>query len=90
MAHAGADVESKHNYEKTPLSFAAANGHLEVVKFLVNEGGADVESKDWKGNTALDLAWQGLTYSWKEEGCTAVAAWLESRITTYEADDRYH
>ena len=87
----GADVESKDSrYGRTPLSYAAENGHLEIVKFLVEGRGANVESKDEEGNTALDLARQGLKYSWKEERCKAVAAWLESRITTYEADDRYH
>jgi len=38
-----ADVEVKDSSQKTPLSRAAWNGHLEVVKFLVREAGADVE-----------------------------------------------
>ena len=74
----GADVESKGNvWGRTPLGFAAERGHLEIVKFLVEEGGADVEAKDEDGRTALDLARLGLKYSWKEQRCRAVAAWLE-------------
>ena len=41
------------------LSFAADNGRLEVVKFPVWEGGADVDSKDNWGKMALDLAREG-------------------------------
>ena len=41
----GADVESKDRYGRTPLSWAAGNGHEAVVKLLL-EKGADVESKD--------------------------------------------
>ena len=62
---AGADVESKSNTGRTPLSCAAGDGRLDVVKFLVREGGANVESKDKWGNTALDLAREGLTYKWR-------------------------
>jgi len=81
----GADVESKDIASflstggRTPLIHAAENGLLEVVKFLVEEGGADVESIDDNGNTALDLARQGARDSWRQEGCSAVAAWLEKK-----------
>lgn len=47
-----------HNgYEKatTPLTIAAANGHLEVVKQLINHG-TDMEAPDSTGKTALLLA----------------------------------
>ena len=91
VKEAGADVESKDSkYGMTPLSRTAYNGQLEAVKFLVEQAGADVASKDNWDQTALDLARLGLKYSWKEQRCRAVAAWLESRITTYEADNRYH
>ena len=54
----GADVESKDESGKTPLSLAAENGHLDVVKFLVNEADrkADVESKDFYQRTPLSWA----------------------------------
>ena len=42
----GADLESKdREYSRTPLSWAAENGHEAVVKLLL-EKGADLESKD--------------------------------------------
>jgi len=69
----------------TPLSWAAWNGHLEVVEFLVEEGGADVESKDLSQRTALDRARQEAAKGnwWNKERCKAVAAWLESRSTNH-------
>ncbi len=42
-------------YSRTPLHAAAANGHLEVVKFLI-ENGADIYLKDKHLKTALDAA----------------------------------
>jgi len=56
VREAGADVESKSNSRRTPLSLAAENGHLEIVKVLVEEGGTDVESKDKSQRTPLSLA----------------------------------
>ena len=37
---------------RTPLHLAASEGHLEVVKYLVNKG-VDITPKDRWGNTAL-------------------------------------
>jgi len=56
-------------------------GRLEVVKFLVQEGGADVESKDKWGETALDRVRQEAAKGnwWNKERCRAVAAWLEKQ-----------
>ena len=54
---ASADVESTDDDGRTPLSCAAANGHLAVVEFLVKEARADVESKDSiYGRTPLSWA----------------------------------
>ena len=39
-------AEAKDTQGQTPLSIAAEHGHLDVVKLLVKEGGADVESED--------------------------------------------
>jgi ankyrin repeat protein len=52
----GDDVEYKDKYGDTALSWAAWNGHTEIVRYLTVEGGADVESKDKYGNTALNWA----------------------------------
>ena len=62
---AGADIESKDTiFGLTPLSLAAFYGRHEVVEFLVREGGADVESKDKEGRTALDRARRGIREGW--------------------------
>jgi ankyrin repeat protein len=52
----GADLESKDKlHGRTPLSYAAENGHEAVVKLLFSQG-ADVAAKDNSGGTALRLA----------------------------------
>ncbi|KAL3440492.1 hypothetical protein BJX65DRAFT_300428 [Aspergillus insuetus] len=56
----GADVDPKDTeYGRTPLSWAAGQGHEEVVKLLIQTGKVDVESKDTKyGRTPLSWAAQ--------------------------------
>ena len=50
------DVDSKDSkYGRTPLSWAAENGHEAVVKLLL-EKAADVDSKDNEGRTPLSWA----------------------------------
>ena len=54
------DVNSKDNYGRTPLLFAASRGREAVVKLLVDTGKVDVNSKDAYGQTPLSLAaWSG-------------------------------
>ena len=48
----GAELESKDNDHRTPLSWASANGHEAVVKLLLEQG-AELESKDNEGRTPL-------------------------------------
>jgi len=50
-----ADVESKDSVGRTPLAYAAGNGHEAVVKQLL-EAKADVKSKDSVGRTPLSYA----------------------------------
>ncbi|KAL4894320.1 hypothetical protein BDV59DRAFT_16942 [Aspergillus ambiguus] len=51
------DVESKSRFHRTPLSWAAANGHEGVVRLLLDTGKVDVESKDSRyGRTPLSWA----------------------------------
>jgi hypothetical protein len=44
----------------------------------VEEAGADVESKDSEGKTALDRAREAAQSYWWEEKYMAVVAWLEA------------
>ncbi|KAH2670040.1 hypothetical protein KXV51_007008, partial [Aspergillus fumigatus] len=51
------DVESKDSeYGRTPLSWAAVNGHEGIVKLLLDTGRVDVDSKDSGGQTPLSWA----------------------------------
>ena len=50
LLEAGAEVDSKDgNGDGTPLSWAAENGHSEVVKSLL-EAGAEVDCEDNEGD----------------------------------------
>lgn len=51
------DVDFRDSERFTPLSYAAMNGHKEVVQLLVAKG-ADIQSRDEKGKTPLDYATQ--------------------------------
>lgn len=48
----GADIETKDQYNQTPLSWASAKGHRIIVKMLL-ERGADLESHDSFEQTPL-------------------------------------
>jgi ankyrin repeat protein len=48
----GADLEAKDNYGITALHFAAGNGHVDVVGYLIRKG-ANVEAKNVFGSTTL-------------------------------------
>ncbi|KAN0069147.1 hypothetical protein V8E54_012776, partial [Elaphomyces granulatus] len=53
------DVNQEDKDGRTPLSWAAGNGHDAVVKLLLDNN-ADIESKNNKGRTPLsDAAWKG-------------------------------
>jgi Ankyrin repeats (3 copies) len=51
-----ADLDSKDSYGRTPLSWAARNGHEGVVKLLLGTGKVEVDSKDSYGGTPLSWA----------------------------------
>ncbi|KAH7108965.1 hypothetical protein EDB81DRAFT_769315 [Dactylonectria macrodidyma] len=51
----GAEVDARDRYGRTPLSYAAWNGHMAIVQRLV-KAGACVESKDEIGGTPISYA----------------------------------
>lgn len=55
LLRGGADVNAVDQLGKTPLHYAAANGSMELVKYLVHVG-ACIDVKDKKEATALDIA----------------------------------
>ncbi|KAL3091970.1 hypothetical protein niasHS_005920 [Heterodera schachtii] len=64
----GADVNQMRmmnewaSFGKTPLMEACTNGHFEIVKFLVEQGGADIEIANKVGNASKWAAMCGKTY----------------------------
>lgn len=55
LIQAGADVNAKGLDNDTPLHDAAINGHLKLVRCLV-ERGADVHARNSRGKTPLEVA----------------------------------
>ena len=56
----GADVEKKaDNYGRTALMHACLLGHVDVVRLLIDEDSADMETADKYGHTALMFACRG-------------------------------
>ena len=52
----GAEIDSRDNKGRTPLSWAATWGEEELVSWLIKQDDVDVESKDNEGLTPLDHA----------------------------------
>jgi ankyrin repeat protein len=59
LVEQGADCNSRDNNGWTPLFHAANEGSLDVVRMLVEEGGAKLDRYDIVGRTALDWAING-------------------------------
>ena len=54
------EADLKDGYGRTPLSWAASEGHEAVVKLLVERDDVEADSKDNYGRTPLSLAvWKG-------------------------------
>jgi ankyrin repeat protein len=56
LVAAGSSVEAQASNEVGPLVAAAVRGHLEVVKYLVDEAGADVTRENPAGETPIRCA----------------------------------
>ncbi len=52
----GADVEARDGGGRKPLQCAACNGHISVVKELIEERNAEINARDEDGETALTNA----------------------------------
>ncbi|KAG2493569.1 hypothetical protein HYH03_008088 [Edaphochlamys debaryana] len=69
MLRAGAPPDACDYDRRSALHIAGAEGNLEAVKLLIEQGGADPEFQDRWGNTALDEA--------RRVGAAPVVAYLE-------------
>jgi len=56
LASQGVDVTTKDSKGNTSLHSAAQNGHLEVVKYLINNTDIDIECYNQANNTPLHVA----------------------------------
>ena len=56
LSERGADVNLQDNWDKfTPLHHAAKEGHIDVVKYLINVCHVNTDIKDNHGKTAKDI-----------------------------------
>lgn len=67
----GLVLDTETNFSSTPLSYAAYNGQLDVVKRMI-ERGADPKRRDKDGKNAYDMA----VYGTHNQGTAEVAAFL--------------
>jgi hypothetical protein len=68
----GADCNTRYSGGQTPLFHAVTRGSLDVVRALVEEGGASVDVRDNCGRTAIDFAKHYVSMhrdiiAWKDE-----------------------
>jgi ankyrin repeat protein len=55
LIDAGAELDAKNNFDRTPLYIAAANGHAEITRLLI-DAGAELDARNKYGRTPLYAA----------------------------------
>jgi len=83
----GADCNFEDSDGQTPLLLAVTEGLFDVVRVLVEEGGASVEVRDDDGRTVIDLANRNLMYPRNyrysndyKHNCERIVVYLEGRV----------
>eukprot|EP00736_Rhodelphis_marinus_P007549 Rmarinus@m.19878 len=59
LAERAPDFDRSNKHGRTPVHVAAREGHLDLVKFLVEENGADHDKEDMNGWTPVHAACRG-------------------------------
>jgi ankyrin repeat protein len=80
LVEARANIETRDQYYKTSLHYAAQHGHIEIVKYLL-EAEVDIEAKDINGKTALHLS--------AEYGHIEIVKYLVEKKADIEVRDKY-
>jgi ankyrin repeat protein len=52
----GADIEARDNADWRPLHYAAIDGHISIVKELIEQRNAEINARNDEGRTALRMA----------------------------------
>ena len=71
----GAELESKNNYNQTPLSLAAKRGHEAIMKLLLNRDDVAADSRDEYDQ--ISLLWAA------EKGHKAIMKLLLGRFSNF-------
>ncbi|XP_069687355.1 uncharacterized protein [Periplaneta americana] len=56
LLKSGANINSRNEYEETPLQVAVENNHFEMIRMLLEEGGADFTICNHRGESVIDIA----------------------------------
>ena len=76
----GADCNTAYSDGQTPLFYAVTTGSLDVVRALVEEGGASLDIRDAHGNTAIDWAKECERNRTNPRRIAEIVQYLEERL----------